>query len=159
MCISALLSATPAAAASGWIATCSEPKGPGLQFGRMVDLAGVVIQTDRDGFIPADDSFTGVFPVFVYQGGNEMLTVWGNTRPEGIPSAIIPETKPSKEIVVAASADRVSTLAVYPGETRLTTLYPAIGAAYATRQKYFEFAQTRLAVTATFAMTCQFDAL
>ncbi len=153
--------AAPASGLSGWTAVCDRPVGAGFEFGDLRSLDGSSILDPSEGFKSTEDTFSGVFPVVLFAGGDAkyVTVIWGNTRPDKIPPEFFRKPSAQREIVLTASADRVATISLYPSETWMSTYYPLAGVAYATRHKTENWETLGFSNSATtFTLNCSFTA-
>lgn len=149
--------------ASGWIAVCSPPDGQRSNFDPPQSRSGGATSSRERAFRRSSDSFSGVFPTFVYhgEGSRELSVYWGNTRPTVLPEFILGDAaRPDVAIIIRVEPWRVEAIEIKIAETWLTSLYPYAGVAFATRHKNSALDPVSGSLDATvFEMRCNYTKL
>lgn len=120
---------------SGFVARCSEPHGPSLEYGWHHDARGEVLESPANGFREGTDGFSNMEPVFIYEPDkpNVLLSLWGDTRPEAVSPEVLEQlarTSLDRNVVIARSPSAISAVYRSGSEVWLSTLYPSLGVGY-----------------------------
>ncbi len=119
-----------------FIARCSPPEGPSIEFGWIGATSGTTTQTPKDGFQEARDGFSNMYPLFIQLDGKSdvIYSVWGDTKPSGVPKEILDKFARERleaNKVIQRTEHFVSAVVVTSSdEVWLTTLVPSLGIGY-----------------------------
>ena len=122
--------ASPAPAKTNLLATCSEPKGPRLDYGG---------PSQEDWKLEkSQDGYKGVNPVFIVDDGNpgKMSIIWGNTKlydefvSDWVKELASPEAQEAS--IMLNTETQISAVLVAPKGANIYTLYPTTGFGYFT---------------------------
>ena len=152
--------AISAAHASGWVASCGQPSGGGFKYGQMKSLDGDWAQKPSEGFEQITESYSNVYPVFMYagDGADHVQFVWGDTKPEDVGPRFFRREEARTAVVISASDKRVTTVERYPAAVWVTSHFPRLGIAYATRHKSLDLSDLgNVATATTFHTRCDYS--
>lgn len=119
----------------GFVARCSEPHGPSIEYGWLYRGDGEVIHSPDDGFRESTDGFSNINPIFIYRADEPrvILSIWGDTRPDEISPEMLDklaDTNIDRNIVISTTDDMISAVGRMGNEVWLSTLVPGLGVGY-----------------------------
>lgn len=110
--------------------TCEPPRG------RRVDYGQGAFGTEKTKLEEGTDSFTGVNPVFIIDGGtpDQVTVIWGDSK--GIPKAMQLPTKAQQPPIVHFSAGQITAVYNYGNGVWVYSLFPKLAFGVFTRQSH-----------------------
>ncbi len=111
--------------------TCEQPRG------RRVDYGQGIFGTEKTKLEERTDSFTGVNPVFIIDGGtpDQLTVIWGDTK--GIPKAMQHPTKAEQHPIVHFSAGQITAVHNFGTGVWVYSLFPKLAFGVFTRQSHW----------------------
>lgn len=119
----------------GFVARCSEPHGPSIEYGWLYRGDGEVIYSPDDGFRESTDGFSNMNPIFIYRPDEPrvILSIWGDTRTDAISPEILDKLADAnfdRNIVISKTEDMISAVGRVGNEVWLSTLVPGLRVGY-----------------------------